>query len=393
MYKGIIAIILIVSFVSIGLLLMSSSRLQAAELTLNEIIKLVKADVGDEVIKAHIKVSGVQFKLTTEDILKLKKIGASNDLIAFLIAGGDGSESRNKDDFPLDIGDNLLVQAPISYKHLSIFPITRKKPVDLVDYLSLDEAMGKKVIIVNEKEGGSVPVLMIKNIGNKPIYLMAGEVIKGGKQDRMLSFDVIIYPQKNMTVSVRCVEQGRWRGGGKFGNARAIGNKGTRSAVQFSTQTRVWEEVSKVAKKQRVRTSTGSLTAVTSNTKIAQNSQPYLKAVISHLKDKSMVGMLVAINGKVVCCDIFVNPKLFAKVKEKLLKAYVLDALSTETKVTTPPDKKEILEAFEKAKKSHTSLLKEYDNNRNFKKNAPGFIGNEGRDEEGQWQHRNYYFH
>ena len=58
---------------------------------------------------------------------------------------------------------------------------------------------------------GNVNEIYITNTSNDTIYLMAGEVIKGGKQDRVLAHDMIVPPHSGqMEVSVFCVEKGRW---------------------------------------------------------------------------------------------------------------------------------------------------------------------------------------
>ena len=56
--------------------------------------------------------------------------------------------------------------------------------------------------------------------------------------------------------------------------------------------------------------------------------------------------MVVAINGKVHAIELFGSPSLFARLKEKLLKGYVLDALSSGSDAGGVPGKKNILDLF-----------------------------------------------
>ena len=52
---------------------------------------------------------------------------------------------------------------------------------------------------------GSVNTLIAKNISTDTIFIMAGEVVKGGKQDRVIGKDVVIPPGKEINLSAFCV--------------------------------------------------------------------------------------------------------------------------------------------------------------------------------------------
>lgn len=57
----------------------------------------------------------------------------------------------------------------------------------------------------------TVNTLYIENVSNDTIMLMAGEVVKGGKQDCVLGQDMVLLPRSGKRdISVFCVEQGRW---------------------------------------------------------------------------------------------------------------------------------------------------------------------------------------
>ena len=60
---------------------------------------------------------------------------------------------------------------------------------------------------------GDVNRLVLKNSSSKPLYLMPGEIIVGGKQDRTIAQETIIAPgPKLVPIDVFCVEHGRWSG-------------------------------------------------------------------------------------------------------------------------------------------------------------------------------------
>ncbi len=379
--------LMVFSLVVIGFLLMGFFGWgSSADRNVNEVIKLLRADVGEEVIKAHIEKEGMTFELSSKDLINLKKAGASDDLLAYMVTGSIASG-----DFPFEI-EEFVVKKPTTHEHLAIYPVFRKVAFDIEEYLTLDEAQKANVIVITERESGSVPVVVINNTGSKPIYIMAGEIIIGGKQDRMVSHDVLILPGKVIEVSVRCVEHGRWHGKShEFKSGGAVGIGSVRTALQFKAQQDVWNEVAKACEQNKAASASGTYGAMLSNEDIEKKSKPFLDAMERELKDDEMVGLIMALNGEVVCVDIFTNPKYFAKVKEKLIKAYILDAISTELASKEIPGKADIIQFFDELKVAQTEELKRYDANCNFELESERMIGNESRDDDGKLQHLNLY--
>src|SRR5205823_6905971 len=91
-------------------------------------------------------------------------------------------------------------------------------------FLTLQEALDQKKAVVNETS--NVNQLTVENVaGDVEIFLMTGDIVKGGKQDRAIAFDMIIPPKSGaIPIGSFCVEHGRWsqRGGeaaGEFGRS------------------------------------------------------------------------------------------------------------------------------------------------------------------------------
>lgn len=374
------------SVLSIIIVLCCMSCIVAADSqSLSDVLSLLKAKVGEEVIISHISNKGMTFDLSTQDILTLKKAGASDDLLAFMVGSASG-------EFPFDLNEDYAVHKPVVHEHLAIYPVFRKSAVTVSDYITLDEAQQTKVIVIKERDNASVPSVLIRNKGNKPIYIMAGEIIIGGKQDRMVSFDIIIPSYKEVVVEVRCVEHGRWHGETVvFKSGGAVGCKDVRSALQFKEQQDVWDEVARTCGEVEVETGSGTYGAILSSENVEAKSKPFLDAMHVGLDGEGMVGMIVALNGEIVCVDIFANPKFFAKVKEKLVKAYVLDALSTHPTETDVPGQAAIIAFFKEMEEAQTEELKRYSENCNIEYESDDIIGNESRDKKGDVQHLNLY--
>ena len=98
--------------------------------------------------------------------------------------------------------------------NLQVFLILGEEEGELPEYISLGEAMKSKKVEV--KETGQVNELSITNKSDKHIFIHSGDIVKGGKQDRTLAYDLIGPPHvKDMPLASFCVEQGRWRKRGR----------------------------------------------------------------------------------------------------------------------------------------------------------------------------------
>src|SRR6476620_6515840 len=108
----------------------------------------------------------------------------------------------------------------LTYKNLRLYPIKAKAAFkegtkQIGHYTPLKTALESRKIVITEKEnsreGAEVNTLYVQNNSADTIYLMAGEVIQGGKQDRVIGQDMILIPKSGKKkLAVYCVEHGRW---------------------------------------------------------------------------------------------------------------------------------------------------------------------------------------
>lgn len=241
---------------------------------------------------------------------------------------------------------NLQDEAKVrsfTYKNLRIYPIKAKTTLkeqtkNYSRYTSLKEALEKKKIKITEKEGSGegaeVNSLYAHNTSNDTLFLMAGEVIQGGKQDRVIGQDVVIPPKSaKVKVPVYCVEQGRWSAknkGNNFDGYFSVSGHSVRKAVEVSkNQSDVWEKVSDANKKNKVATSTGAYTALSSANDYVKIENEYFTALQSKLAaEKDVIGVIVASGDKVLGCEIFATEQLFRKSADNLLRSYIHEAVT-----------------------------------------------------------------
>src|SRR5205814_5729749 len=75
--------------------------------------------------------------------------------------------------------------------------------------LTLQEAMDQKKVVVYET--GKVNELSIENTSSQDVYVQSGDIVKGGRQDRVLSTDLVLPPHSGkLSIAAFCVEHGRW---------------------------------------------------------------------------------------------------------------------------------------------------------------------------------------
>jgi len=229
------------------------------------------------------------------------------------------------------------IYAPVTYQSLTIIPLALSENRQTI--LSFDEALNRNCLKITEIDGGRVNELAIENFSDCPVFIMAGEILTGCKQDRILQNDLLLSPHSGkVEIAAFCVEPGRWQEkSDKFSSGKSITPPSLRQvAKETSSQESVWSSVrtnlkscSKAAGAQDLDTlGSQSMQRIYESKKVdgvIQNSSGYFAG----LPDKypAMNGVVVAINGRILCADLFTNRKLFRKMWSKLLYSYCLESL------------------------------------------------------------------
>jgi hypothetical protein len=247
----------------------------------------------------------------------------------------------------------LELSGPYVYRNLAIFAVHDRHATRHEDILTLQEGLAKKVVTIEEV--GQVNQLVASNKGDKSVYLQAGDIVKGGQQDRVLQHDTVLPPNsKRVALSVFCVESGRWHGRGSepvrhFASSNAaIMTKRQKMAVKVAgNQSAVWESVAaaqadigkNVGHSVHAPESATSLQLSLEDKRLDSTVDEYVKNLDKQLpKDATVVGYAVAVNGNVDSVEVFASPALFGKMKGKLLKASATEAVAAQTnKPSAPP--------------------------------------------------------
>lgn len=260
------------------------------------------------------------------------------------------------------------VLAPIHQGNLTVFPVVAAVSHDTRDFLTLDEGIRSGEVVVSESgsiqplrrrhgmplthDGAQVNQLVLVNNSKRPLILLAGEIVTGGKQDRVIGKDRIVPAESDpVDLSVFCVEPGRWTGASnKFGSmGSAMAAPAVRSrAMADKNQAMVWAEVGK-AKEAVASTlpapAAAQVGGTSSYARVMQNDEVQKKldavaapiqrsyeSVIKQLRDRNAVGVVAAVNGEVVWADIFASTNLLEKYWPKLVRSYAAEAMGGKAK-------------------------------------------------------------
>ena len=245
----------------------------------------------------------------------------------------------------------LSAQAPAyristayTHKNLSIFLIHGKNETSKTNIITLAEALERKLFRVYETS--DVNELMVENLSKElDVFIQSGDIVKGGKQDRVLAISVII-PARSGRVSIDafCVESGRWEkrkneDSTQFSssNERIVSKELKLAANGARSQTEVWAKVSEAQKRLSdnvggsvaAEESRSSLQLSLENGRVAATADEYVRN-LSHIiaGQTDVIGYAFSVNGQINSADVYVSNALFKKLWPKMLKAAAVEAVS-----------------------------------------------------------------
>ena len=256
------------------------------------------------------------------------------------------------------------VLPPIVRGNLAIFPVLGANAHDASGLLTLDEGVRTGQVTVTEagsmrglvrnghpipqpSGGAEVNRLVLYNNSDKPLLLLAGEIVTGGKQDRIVGADRIVAANSGpIDLGVFCVEPGRWVESSKnFGSMGAqMAQPSVRTpAMAAKNQSEVWANVAtsnkRMAETVTVETGADAVSGMSSYAKVFASPQVAKvmteyggaeseQAILRELRSKGAVGVVVAVNGQVQWADVFASTELLAKYWPKLMRSYVAEAMT-----------------------------------------------------------------
>ena len=300
------------------------------------------------------------------------------------------------------------LSGPYTHGNLTVF-LVHGKDLTTKTFLTLQEALEQKKVKVYETK--NVNELAISNLSDQDIYVQAGDIVRGGDQDRMISVDFIVPPKSGrMPIGAFCVESGRWSRRGNEESAQfsssvnSIVSKDLKiAAKKEKSQDAVWKNVSATQEKLarnvggsvQASASASSLELSVEDSKVKETAAAYINALAGVLHNKTdVIGYVFAINGHVNSADVYASRTLFAKLWPKLLKASAVEAVAELNKdVESKPVATEVVHTFLSESEKGTAETKEVTRRvrmvtKEDDKNI--FFETQDRAQNDNWVHRNY---
>ncbi|MGA2672816.1 MAG: DUF6569 family protein [Terracidiphilus sp.] len=298
--------------------------------------------------------------------------------------------------------DPYRVLAPIESGNLLLFPVVRagSKSPGATPFLTLDEGIRSGEVEVTEAgrvqglvrprgsvgippyhddpfRGGPPPIqnpyrgdqvntLVLVNNSKQPLLLLAGEIVTGGKQDRVIAKDRIVPAgSEPIDLSVFCIEPGRWtESSATFGAAAKMPGHSfmvqptvREQAMVAKDQRQVWDSVHGAISQMELAAAPSAVTglngglaggtaypramATTSYAKTMQDSAisekvdeaaaPVMRSreqVLAQLRQEHAIGVVVAVRGEIVWADLFADTDLLSRYWTKLVRSYAAESLN-----------------------------------------------------------------
>ena len=303
--------------------------------------------------------------------------------------------------------DKHRLSGPYTHQNLTVF-LVHGKDQTTKRFLTLQEALAQKKVRVYETK--DVNELSIRNFSNQDVYVQAGDIVRGGEQDRMISVDFIVPPRSGrMPIEAFCVESDRWNKRGNEAPAtfssseNSATNELKLAAKSENSQQAVWQNVvtvqaglaMNVGGSVKSRASESSMELSMEDPKVKATSAAYINSLSGLVRNKpDVIGYVLVINGKVNSADVYASHALFTKLWPKLLKSNVVEAIAElEKGVDHKPVTSEVVQTFLADSGKATPAAKEVtprvrmvtrEDDKNY------FAETQDRAQGDGWIHRNY---
>ena len=240
------------------------------------------------------------------------------------------------------------------YKNLKIIPIRPKGmpgtassvPAEVSQLVPFREAIQKGYVTVQERGTSSIENvhwLSVYNNSDKPVYIASGEILEGGRQDRVVTKDTVLLPKSGrMDLPVMCIEEGRWSEKDKKFVHKGMANTGLRKVLDVSkNQVLIWKEIDRQLQEDSINSKTLSYLATRTDKKFIEAENDYLNFFRKQLSksDSNIVGVVCISGDKILGSDIFLTTDLFLNQSDPLLMGYIDQAISKGKKPEVSDDK------------------------------------------------------
>lgn len=250
------------------------------------------------------------------------------------------------------------VTQPLTHENLTVYFIYGTDAVTDAKVMTLSEALERELAVINETS--NVNMLSVENKSpDCELFIQSGDIVKGGKQDRMAAADMLLPPKSGVVpLPAHCVEQGRWTGRGSEDSQRfkssakcAVGNE-MKFANLSGQQSAVWQTVAVNQSKLKDNLK-ADVNADASPTSFQLTLEaPAVKAKVDAYEASlkaagegrdDIIGVVFVVNGQITSAEVYGSNAIFRKAWPKLLNAAAVEAVAERDKpASDPPSAREV---------------------------------------------------
>jgi hypothetical protein len=209
-----------------------------------------------------------------------------------------------------------------------VYPLVLRSAWEGNDFLTLDEAMSRDLIVIRELDAAQVAELMVRNDSRRYVFLMAGEILAGGRQDRIIRTDSLLEPRSEFVrIPVYCGEKERWLGAREsFESPKYLADQALRNlAAKSASQGAIWSQIDEKLSRAEVAAPTRSYKEIYRDREMSRRVDDYATH-FRGIPGRRTVGAVLVSRGRILSCDLFGDADLFAKLWDKICRSHALDA-------------------------------------------------------------------
>ena len=236
---------------------------------------------------------------------------------------------HNRNNALVDLVRRVDIGNSYSYRGLTVYPLLARNRETATDILTLDEALYRGELSIREKGDGQVPFVQVRNEGHHPVLLMTGEILVGGRQNRVIRDDVLLSTRSEfIDIPVYCGEQDRWKGDGiTFKSGSTMIAPGMREmSATAAPQDHIWREIDGKLRQAEVKSDTRSYQAYFDDNGVKRRLDDCVRQ-FRGCRTRQTLGLVAVYGNRILGCDLFADPAICARLWDKILRSYGGDVI------------------------------------------------------------------
>jgi hypothetical protein len=262
--------------------------------------------------------------------------GGAQDPSTTAASGSTSGEGRTAGQVILDQLASLRVGVGVAHAGMTAFPVfASSAAAPALRYRTLEQAIAESAVEVVEQASATVPELTLRNKGDVMIFVLDGEEVIGGRQNRIVNASFLIAANSTVTLPVTCVEHGRWHDVSpafssgesmphymRLAKHQQVSASLRRTSRPTADQGATWDAIAAKQATTGTRSATGALHDIYRSQQERLNAWeqafPYVAGAL---------GFIIGLGGKITGADLFDQPATAEALWPKLRRSYALDAL------------------------------------------------------------------